>query len=57
MPTELQIQNIADTNIDDSEEALVPSLELALVEDLHRNDGVLLYGAVDSSAQYHESTI
>ena len=57
MPAQLQVKHIADTNIDDSEETLIPLLELALVEDLHRNDGVLLHGTIDNSAQHHGGTI
>ena len=50
---ELQVEVVTDANVNYTEEALVPLLELALVEDLHRNDGVLLHGTIDSSAQYH----
>ena len=46
MPAQFQVKNIADTNVDDSEETLIPLLELTLVEDLHRNDGRFLDGAI-----------
>lgn len=42
MATELKVDHIADFDVDDTEEALVALLELALVEDLDRNDRVLL---------------
>jgi hypothetical protein len=38
MSAEVNIQHVRDTNVDDAQEALVPLLELALVEDLDRND-------------------
>ena len=59
MPTELQIQDIADTDIDDSEEALVPSLELALVEDLHGDDGGVLdgsFGGTELATKHRHTT-
>ena len=37
MPSELQIQDIADADIDNSKKTLVPLLELALVENLDSN--------------------
>jgi hypothetical protein len=39
MTAEIQIEHVANTDVDDAEESLVPSLELALVEDLNGNDG------------------
>ena len=42
MTTQVEVDNIADTNIDDTKEALVPLLELPLVKDLDCNHrGVL----------------
>ena len=38
MAPELQVDYVADAHIDDSEEALVPLLELALVKYLDRYD-------------------
>lgn len=35
----------ANWNIDDAQEALVPSLELALIENLHREDRRVFDGA------------
>ena len=37
--TKLEIEHIADPDIDNSKESLVPSLELALVKDLNCDDG------------------
>jgi hypothetical protein len=39
MTTKPQIENIADTNVNDTQKSLVPSLEFTLIEDLHRDDG------------------
>ena len=39
MASELEVEDVADTDVDDAEEALVPPLELALVEDLDGDDG------------------
>lgn len=41
----LQIDDIGDTNVDNAQEALIPLLELALVEDLYRNDGRVFHGS------------
>ena len=38
MTTELQVEVVTDTNVNYTEEALVPLLELPLVEDLNSND-------------------
>ena len=46
MASKLQVDDIADFDVDDAEETLIPLLELALVEDLHRNDGRFLDGAI-----------
>ena len=45
MPSQLQINHIADFDVHHSEEALVPLLEFALVEDLDCNHG----GVLDST--------
>ena len=45
MSAELKIQHIADTNVDDAKESLVPLLEFALVEDLNGDNRVVLHGA------------
>jgi hypothetical protein len=42
MAAKLKIENIANTNIDHSEEALIPPFELALVKYLYRNNGRVL---------------
>jgi hypothetical protein len=39
MTTQFQIQDIADANVDNTQEALVPALKLALVEYLNSNNG------------------
>ena len=57
MTAKLEVDHICDTDVDHTQKPLIPFLELALVEDLHRNDGVLLHGTIDSSAQYHGGTI
>ena len=44
MATELEIEHVTDADVYYSKEALIALLELALVEDLHRNDGGLLDG-------------
>ena len=36
--THVEVKNIADTNVDDAEEALITFLELALVKDLNGDD-------------------
>lgn len=40
--TQVQVEDICNTDVDDAEEALVPFLELALVEDLDGDDGRVL---------------
>lgn len=47
MTTELKVDNIANADIDHSEEALVAFLELSLVKDLYCNHGRVLDGAVE----------
>jgi len=42
MTTKLKIQMISYLNIDDTQEALISPLELALIEDLYRNNGRIL---------------
>jgi hypothetical protein len=39
MSAEVDIQHVRYTNVNDAQEALVPLLEFALVENLDRNDG------------------
>ena len=39
LTTAVQIDDIGDLDIDDSQESLILSLELSLVKDLHRDDG------------------
>ena len=46
MTTKFQIYDIADSDIDDTEEPLVPFLKLALVEDLDSDNRRLLDHAV-----------
>lgn len=43
MPSQLQVQHIAHTNVDDSKETLIALLELALVEDLDGNNRGILH--------------
>ena len=45
MATQLKVNHIRDTDVDHTQEALVPFLELALVEDLDCNHG----GVLDST--------
>ena len=45
MPSEFQVEHVADPDVDYTEEALVPLLELALVEDLDCDHRVLLHRA------------
>lgn len=51
MATELKVEMISDANIHHTKEALVPLLELPLVENLDSNDGRLLdhaeWGEID----------
>ena len=44
MATKLQIQYIADPNIDNTQKALILPLEFALIENLDRDDGRILDG-------------
>ena len=41
MAVEIEVKDIAHTDVDDAEEALVAFLELALVEDLNCNNRIL----------------
>lgn len=45
MATQLEVNHIRDTNVDHTQEALVPFLELALVEDLDGNDRGIFHEA------------
>lgn len=45
MTTQLKVNDIRDTNVDHTQEALVPLLELALVKDLDGNDGRIFHEA------------
>ena len=46
MSPEFEIENIADSNVDDTKETLVAALKLALVEDLHSNHRRVLHHTV-----------
>ena len=46
MATQLQINNLADSDIDNTEEALVTTFELALIKDLDGHNRRVLYGNV-----------
>ena len=46
MATKLEVEDIPHANVDDTQEALVPTLELALVEDLDSDNRRLLDHAV-----------
>jgi hypothetical protein len=41
VPTKLEIDGVAGSDVDDTQKALVPSLELALIENLDGDDGGL----------------
>lgn len=56
MASELQVDDIADFNVDDTQETLIPLLELALVENLDSNHGALLHRAMDGSEQKSMAT-
>ena len=45
VPSEFQVEHVADPDVDYTEEALVPLLELALVEDLDGNDRGIFHEA------------
>ena len=47
MPTQLKIEDVADFDVDDSKEALIASLEFALVKYLYSDDGGILDCAAD----------
>lgn len=39
MASKLKVEDIADADIDDTQEALIPPLKLSLVENLNGDDG------------------
>ena len=47
VPTQFKVENVADSDIDNSKETLVTSLEFALIEYLDSDDGGILDGAVE----------
>jgi hypothetical protein len=47
MTAQFQIKHIANTDINNPEEALVPSLELALIEDLNSDDRGIFHLAIN----------
>lgn len=55
MASELEIDNIASTNVDDTEETLISSFELALVKDLNCNDRSLCNIAIEIRGGVSES--
>ena len=46
MPTQFEVENVADSDVDNSKKTLVASLELALIKYLDSDDGGILDGAV-----------
>lgn len=52
LAAQLQIDHICDTDVNDAQEALVPLLELLLVEDLHRNDRGVGDGSVQGRREW-----
>ena len=50
MSSKFQVDDIANTNVDHPQESLIAFFELALVKDLHSNDGRVLDGALRGSA-------
>lgn len=48
MSTQLKIENVADSDIDNSKKTLVASLELALVKYLDSDDGGILDSTADT---------
>lgn len=46
MPSELQVEHIADADVDHAQESLIPTLELSLVENLDGDDGRVLDDAI-----------
>lgn len=46
MPTQFEVKNVADSDIDYPKKTLVASLEFALIEYLDSDDGRILDGAV-----------
>ena len=53
VPAQLQVNDIVHFNVDDSKEALVPLLELALVEDLDGNHR----GILDRAGKESDKTV
>ena len=53
MTTKLEVDDIADFDVDDAEETLIALLELALVEDLDCNHG----GVLDSTRKGQKGTL
>jgi hypothetical protein len=49
MSAEVDVEHVRDANVDDTEEALVTALELALVKDLDGDHGRVLDRAADGS--------
>ena len=56
MTTKLEVDDIADFDVDDAEETLIALLELALVEDLDSDDRVLLDGAGEGECEEMDGT-
>ena len=56
MTTKLEVDDIADFDVDDAEETLIALLELALVEDLDSDDRVLLDGAGGGECEEMDGT-
>lgn len=55
MPSQLQVQHVAHTNVDDSKETLIALLELALVEDLDGNNRGILHVSAWQLKQLREA--
>ena len=53
MTTKLEVDDIADFDVDDAEETLIALLELALVEDLDGDDRRLLHDTADKHIEQH----
>lgn len=56
MSSELEVEHVADFDVDHTEEALVSTLELSLVKDLNGNDGRLLDRAKRNPVQTQTTT-
>jgi hypothetical protein len=48
VPTQFKVENVADSDVDDSKKTLVASLELALIKYLDSDDGGILDGDVEA---------